>query len=144
MKNFYSEVNKTLPYNSTLFYYGTGRRKKAVARVRIYYGTGKIIINNRNIDDYFAMDSLKCLVKQPLVLSNNVNNFDIICNVKGGGVAGQASAVRLGISKALLIYNNALRAEFKSAGYLTRDSRIKERKKYGLKAARKAPQHSKR
>lgn len=144
IKDFYDEVNKKLPYNPTLFYYGTGRRKKAIARVRIYYGTGEITINDRDINDYFAMDSLKYLVKQPLILSNNTKDLDIICNVRGGGVAGQASAIRLGISKALLTYNNSLRPEFKSAGFLTRDSRVKERKKYGLKAARKAPQFSKR
>lgn len=145
--DFYKETNNLaiLPYrNHTFYYYGTGRRKKAVARVYIYYGTGKIIINNRDIDDYFVLDSLKYLIKQPLVMSESIDKVDIVCNVNGGGVSGQAGAIRLGISKALLNYDESLRSEFKKAGFLTRDSRIKERKKYGLKAARKAPQHSKR
>lgn len=127
------------------FYYGTGRRKKSVARVRLYPGSGKITINKKDINDYFGLDTLKQITKQPLELVNLVNDFDVVCTVRGGGVSGQAGAVRHGISRALLEHNDGeLRADLKAAGFLTRDPRMKERKKYGLKKARKAPQFSKR
>ena len=126
------------------YFYGTGRRKHSVARVRVYQGTGKITINGRDIDDYFALETLKLIVRQPLTLTNTVENFDIVCTVAGGGVTGQAGAIRHGISRALLQFNAELRPELKKAGFLTRDPRMKERKKYGLKAARRAPQFSKR
>ena len=125
--------------------YGTGRRKSSVARVRVYEnGTGSIIINGRDIDDYFGLDTLKLIVRQPLVSTETVGKVDIICTVKGGGVTGQAGAIRHGISRALLGLNAEFRATLKAAGFLTRDPRMKERKKYGLKAARRAPQFSKR
>lgn len=126
------------------YFYGTGRRKHSVARVRVYQGTGKITINNRDIDDYFGLETLKLIVRQPLALTNTTDNFDIVCTVAGGGVTGQAGAIRHGLSRALLQYNAELRPELKKAGFLTRDPRMKERKKYGLKAARRAPQFSKR
>jgi len=126
------------------YFYGTGRRKSSVARVRIYRGTGNVTINGRSIDDYFGLETLKLIVRQPLALTNNLENFDIVCTVAGGGVTGQAGAIRHGISRALLIFNPELRPALKSAGFLTRDPRMKERKKYGLKAARRAPQFSKR
>ena len=127
------------------YFYGTGRRKSSVARVRVYNGTGKIIINDREIDDYFGLETLKLIVRQPLNLTGTLDKFDIICRVAGGGVTGQAGAIRHGISRALLQYDSdALRATLKKAGFLTRDPRMKERKKYGLKAARRAPQFSKR
>ncbi|MBQ7755743.1 MAG: 30S ribosomal protein S9 [Oscillospiraceae bacterium] len=126
------------------YFYGTGRRKHSVARVRVYQGTGKITINGRDIDDYFGLETLKLIVRQPLTLTNTVENFDIVCTVAGGGVTGQAGAIRHGISRALLQFNAELRPELKKAGFLTRDPRMKERKKYGLKAARRAPQFSKR
>ena len=126
------------------YFYGTGRRKKSVARVRVYEGTGKITINGRDIDDYFGLETLKLIVRQPLNLCGVAENFDIVCSVAGGGVTGQAGAIRHGISRALLQYNNELRPQLKAAGFLTRDPRMKERKKYGLKAARRAPQFSKR
>ncbi|MBE6836614.1 MAG: 30S ribosomal protein S9 [Ruminococcus sp.] len=126
------------------YFYGTGRRKHSVARVRVYQGTGKITINGRDIDDYFGLETLKLIVRQPLALTNTVENFDIVCTVAGGGVTGQAGAIRHGISRALLQFNAELRPELKKAGFLTRDPRMKERKKYGLKAARRAPQFSKR
>ena len=125
-------------------YYGTGRRKHSVARVRVYQGTGKITINGRDIDDYFGLETLKLIVRQPLALTETAENFDIVCTVAGGGVTGQAGAIRHGISRALLQFNAELRPELKKAGFLTRDPRMKERKKYGLKAARRAPQFSKR
>ncbi|SHI77424.1 30S ribosomal protein S9 [Lutispora thermophila] len=125
-------------------YYGTGRRKHAVARVRLVPGDGKIIINGRNIDDYFGMETLKLITRQPLVLTNTLNKFDVIANVRGGGYTGQAGAIRHGISRALLEADKALRPILKKAGFLTRDPRMKERKKYGLKKARRAPQFSKR
>ncbi len=132
-------------YNKTPFFYGTGRRKSSVARVRLYKGTGKVIINNRDIDDYFGLETLKLIVRQPLALTGNEANFDVVCNVSGGGVTGQAGAIRHGISRALLQYDSeGLRPRLKKAGFLTRDPRMKERKKYGLKAARRAPQFSKR
>lgn len=126
------------------YFYGTGRRKNSVARVRLYEGSGKITINNRDINDYFGLETLKLIVRQPLNLTDSVEKFDIVCTVKGGGVTGQAGAIRHGISRALLEYDENLRPELKKAGFLTRDPRMKERKKYGLKAARRAPQFSKR
>jgi small subunit ribosomal protein S9 len=126
------------------YYYGTGRRKHSVARVRVYNGTGNITINGRSIDDYFGLETLKLIVRQPLALTDNLDKFDIVCNVAGGGVTGQAGAVRHGLSRALLEFNPELRPVLKKAGFLTRDPRMKERKKYGLKAARRAPQFSKR
>ena len=110
----------------------------------MYNGTGKITINDRDIDDYFGLDTLKLIVRQPLVLTNNADKFDIVCKVEGGGVTGQAGAIRHGISRALLLADAELRPELKKAGFLTRDPRMKERKKYGLKGARRAPQFSKR
>lgn len=126
------------------YYYGTGRRKNSVARVRVYNGTGNITINGRNIDEYFGLETLKLIVRQPLSLTENVDKFDIVCTVTGGGVTGQAGAIRHGLSRALLLFNPELRPVLKKAGFLTRDPRMKERKKYGLKAARRAPQFSKR
>ena len=125
-------------------YYGTGRRKKSVARVYLTAGTGKIIINKRDIDDYLGMETLKVIVRQPLVATDTLDKFDILVNVKGGGYTGQAGAIRHGISRALLQADAEYRPVLKAAGYLTRDPRMKERKKYGLKAARRAPQFSKR
>ena len=126
-------------------YYGTGRRKSSVARVRLVPGNGKITINKRDIDDYFGLDTLKGIVRQPLTLTSTLAQFDVIANVEGGGFTGQAGAIRHGIARALLeVDTDAYRATLKAAGFLTRDSRMKERKKYGLKAARRAPQFSKR
>jgi small subunit ribosomal protein S9 len=116
------------------YFYGTGRRKSSVARVRIYRGTGNVTINGRSIDDYFGLETLKLIVRQPLALTGNLENFDVVCTVAGGGVTGQAGAIRHGIARALLIFNPELRPELKKAGFLTRDPRMKERKKYGLKA----------
>lgn len=127
------------------YFYGTGRRKSSVARVRLYSGTGKITINDRDIDDYFGLETLKVIVRQPLALTGNADQFDIVCRVEGGGVTGQAGAIRHGVARALLqVDAGALRPELKKAGFLTRDPRMKERKKYGLKGARRAPQFSKR
>ncbi|MGD9559938.1 MAG: 30S ribosomal protein S9 [Oscillospiraceae bacterium] len=131
-------------YETKPYFYGTGRRKSSVARVRVYNGAGKITINDRDIDDYFGLETLKLIVRQPLVLTNTGDRFDIAVRVVGGGVSGQAGAIRHGISRALLQFDEALRPELKKAGFLTRDPRMKERKKYGLKAARRAPQFSKR
>ncbi|MBQ6065356.1 MAG: 30S ribosomal protein S9 [Clostridia bacterium] len=131
-------------YEGNPYFYGTGRRKKSVARVRVYPGTGKIIINDREIDDYFGLETLKLLVRQPLALTETSEKFDVICRVTGGGVTGQAGAIRHGLSRALLQYDENLRPALKKAGFLTRDPRMKERKKYGLKGARRAPQFSKR
>mgnify|MGYP000813712042 FL=1 len=131
-------------YESAPYFYGTGRRKSSVARVRLYQGTGKITINDRDIDDYFGLDTLKYIVRQPLALTGTDEKFDIVCRVSGGGVTGQAGAIRHGVARALLEVNPEYRAALKAAGYLTRDPRMKERKKYGLKAARRAPQFSKR
>jgi small subunit ribosomal protein S9 len=125
-------------------FYGTGRRKKSIARVYMTPGTGKITINKRDIDDYFGLETLKVVVRQPLVATETEGRFDILVNVKGGGFTGQAGAIRHGISRALLEADNEYRPVLKAAGYLTRDPRMKERKKYGLKAARRAPQFSKR
>lgn len=131
-------------YETNPYFYGTGRRKKSVARVRVYAGSGKITINNRDIDDYFGLETLKLIVRQPLALTGTADKFDIVCNVQGGGVTGQAGAIRHGLSRALLQYDENLRLALKKAGFLTRDPRMKERKKYGLKGARRAPQFSKR
>ena len=134
-----------MDYNKRPYFYGTGRRKKSVARVRLYNGTGSITINGRDINDYFGLETLKVIVRQPLVLTALTEKFDIECRVAGGGVTGQAGAIRHGIARALLQFNSEeLRPQLKKAGFLTRDPRMKERKKYGLKAARRAPQFSKR
>ncbi|NLJ80480.1 MAG: 30S ribosomal protein S9 [Firmicutes bacterium] len=124
--------------------YGTGRRKKSVARVRIIPGNGNITINKRDINDYFGRDVLRTMVRQPLVITNTEGKYDVVVNVHGGGTTGQAGAIRHGISRALITVDEDLRGILKKAGYLTRDPRMKERKKYGLKKARKAPQFSKR
>ena len=131
-------------YESRPYFYGTGRRKSSVARVRVYAGTGKVTINGRDIDDYFGLETLKLIANQPLELTNAIGKFDLECNVNGGGVTGQAGAIRHGLSRALLQFDGELRPILKKAGFLTRDPRMKERKKYGLKAARRAPQFSKR
>ncbi|NLW40384.1 MAG: 30S ribosomal protein S9 [Tissierellia bacterium] len=125
-------------------YIGTGRRKTSVARVRLLPGTGNIIINRRDMDEYFDYDTLKVIVKEPLVLTDTLDKFDVFVNVKGGGFTGQAGAIRHGISRALVNFNEELKPVLKKAGFLTRDPRMKERKKYGLKKARRAPQFSKR
>ena len=126
------------------YFYGTGRRKKSVARVRLVPGNGKITINGRDIDNYFGLETMKLVVNQPFGVTNTVGKFDIICTVQGGGFSGQAGAIRHGVAKALLQSDAELRSALKKAGFLTRDPRMKERKKYGLKAARRAPQFSKR
>ena len=131
-------------FDSKPYFYGTGRRKSSVSRVRIYNGSGNITINDRDIDDYFGLETLKVIVRQPLNLTETLAQFDIVCRVTGGGVTGQAGAIRHGIARALLQFNEELRAPLKKAGFLTRDPRMKERKKYGLKGARRAPQYSKR
>ena len=125
-------------------YYGTGRRKSSVARVYLVPGTGKVTINKRDMDEYFGLDTLKLIVRQPLVLTETAEKYDVITTVRGGGFTGQAGAIRHGISRALLQADADLRPALKKAGFLTRDPRMKERKKYGLKAARRAPQFSKR
>ena len=124
--------------------YGTGRRKKSIARVYLTPGTGNITINKRSIDEYFGLETLKVIVRQPLVATDNVDKFDVKVTVRGGGTTGQAGAIRHGIARALLTVDNDFRPVLKKAGYLTRDPRMKERKKYGLKGARRAPQFSKR
>ncbi len=127
------------------YVYGTGRRKKSVASVRVYEGTGKITINGRDIDDYFGLETLKLIVRQPMTLTDTVGKFDLVIKVLGGGVSGQAGAIRHGLARAMVKLNaDAYKATLKKAGLLTRDPRMKERKKYGLKAARRAPQFSKR
>ena len=127
------------------YFYGTGRRKSSVARVRVYEnGTGAITINGRDIDDYFGLETLKLIVRQPLVTTELVGKVDVVVTVAGGGVSGQAGAIRHGVARALLLLHPEFRAALKAAGFLTRDPRMKERKKYGLKAARRAPQFSKR
>ena len=125
-------------------YYGTGRRKKSIARVYLTPGTGNITINKRDINDYFGLETLKVIVRQPLAATDTVGKFDVLVNVKGGGYTGQAGAIRHGISRALLQADAEYRPTLKKEGFLTRDPRMKERKKYGLKAARRAPQFSKR
>ncbi|GAA6513082.1 30S ribosomal protein S9 [Merdimmobilis hominis] len=131
-------------YDSKPYFYGTGRRKNSVARVRVYPGTGAITINGRDIDNYFGLETLKLIVRQPLELIEATGRFDVICTVAGGGVTGQAGAIRHGLARALLQQDENNRPILKKAGFLTRDPRMKERKKYGLKAARRAPQFSKR
>ena len=127
------------------YFYGTGRRKKSIARVRIYPGTGTVTINKRDIDDYFGLETLKFVVRQPFAVTSTEGTFDVVCNVVGGGVTGQAGAIRHGIARALVQADaEAYRSILKKAGFLTRDPRMKERKKYGLKAARRASQFSKR
>ncbi len=126
------------------YFYGTGRRKKSVARVRLYPGTGMITINGRDIDDYFGLETLKLIVNQPFGVTGTTGKFDIVANVTGGGISGQAGAIRHGVARALLNVDAENRPALKAAGLLTRDPRMKERKKYGLKAARRAPQFSKR
>ena len=127
-----------------IMFYGTGRRKSSIARVRLVEGKGTITINGKNIDEYLGTETLKVIVRQPLVTTNTTDKYDIICKVQGGGFTGQAGAIRLGIARALLEANSEYRPALKAAGFLTRDPRMKERKKYGLKKARKAPQFSKR
>ena len=127
-----------------IIFYGTGRRKRSIARVRITEGTGKITINNTDIEDYFGMETLKVIVRQPFTVTNTTGKYDVICSVKGGGFTGQAGAIRHGIARALNEANIEYRPTLKQHGFLTRDPRMKERKKYGLKKARKAPQFSKR
>ena len=124
------------------YFYGTGRRKKSVARVRVYPGTGAITINGRDIDEYFGLDTMKLIVNQPFEVTGNVGKFDIVANVTGGGFSGQAGAIRHGLSRALVLADEANKPALKAAGFLTRDPRMKERKKYGLKAARRASQFS--
>ena len=126
------------------YFYGTGRRKSSVARVRLYPGSGKITINNRDVDDYFGLETLKLIINQPFGVTNTVGKFDIVANVTGGGISGQAGAIRHGVARALLLADDTYRPLLKKAGFLTRDPRMKERKKYGLKAARRASQFSKR
>ena len=130
--------------SATPYFYGTGRRKKSVARVRILPGTGDITINGKNIDEYFGLETLKLIVNQPFGATATEGKFDVIATVKGGGLSGQAGAVRHGISRALVLADEANKPALKAAGFLTRDPRMKERKKYGLKGARRAPQFSKR
>lgn len=127
-----------------IVFYGTGRRKSSIARVRLVEGKGTITINGKNIDEYLGTDTLKVIVRQPLTTTNTLEKYDVICTVQGGGFTGQAGAIRLGIARALLEANSEYRPALKSAGFLTRDPRMKERKKYGLKKARRAPQFSKR
>ena len=129
---------------ATTKYYGTGRRKSSVARVYLVPGTGKITINKRDIDEYLGLETLKVVVRQPLVATETIDKFDVLVNVRGGGYSGQAGAIRHGIARALLQVDAEYRPTLKAAGFLTRDPRMKERKKYGLKAARRAPQFSKR
>ena len=138
-------MSETVSYQAKLkSFYGTGRRKHSVARVRLYPGNGNVTINGRTIDNYFGLETLKLIVRQPLALTETEGQFDIVCTVAGGGVTGQAGAIRHGVARALLQFNAELRPTLKKAGFLTRAPRMKERKKYGLKAARRAPQFSKR
>lgn len=133
-----------MPKTDKKYYYGTGRRKKSIARVRLIEGNGKITINGKDLDEYFGLETLKVIVKQPLSVTNSVSKYDVISTVTGGGYTGQAGAIRHGIARALNSANSEFRPALKSNGFLTRDPRMKERKKYGLKKARKAPQFSKR
>ena len=126
------------------YFYGTGRRKKSVARVRLYPGTGAITVNGKNVDEYFGLETLKLIIAQPFGVSETEGKFDVVANVAGGGLSGQAGAIRHGIARALVVADAENRPALKKAGFLTRDPRMKERKKYGLKAARRAPQFSKR
>ncbi len=129
---------------ATAQFLGTGRRKKSIARVRLFPGTGTFTVNKRDLENYFGYETLKMIARAPLTLTNNLSKYDVFVNVYGGGTTGQAGAIRHGIARALIVADPALRAELKKAGFLTRDPRMKERKKYGLKAARRAPQFSKR
>ena len=131
-------------YETKPYFYGTGRRKSSVARARAHNGTAKITINDRDIDEYFGLETLKLIVRSPLAVAGVEDKFDIVVRVVGGGISGQAGAIRHGLSRALLQYDENLRPALKKAGFLTRDPRMKERKKYGLKAARRATQFSKR
>ena len=133
-----------MDYNKRPYFYGTGRRKKSVARVRLYQGTGSVKINGRDIDDYFGLDTLKLIVRQPLNLTGTADKFDIECRVAGGGVTGQAGAIRHGITRALVDYDAGLKSVLSNAGLVTRDAREVERKKVGLRKARRAKQFSKR
>ena len=126
------------------YFYGTGRRKKSIARVRLYPGTGSVTINGRDIDDYFGLETLKLIVNQPFAVTGTAGKFDIVCTAVGGGISGQAGAIRHGVARALLLVDESYRTLLKKEGFLTRDPRMKERKKYGLKAARRASQFSKR
>ena len=126
------------------YFYGTGRRKKSVARVRLYPGTGMITVNGKDVDEYFGLETLKLIMNQPFGVTGTTGKFDVVANVNGGGVSGQAGAIRHGIARALLLADETYRPALKKAGFLTRDPRMKERKKYGLKAARRASQFSKR
>ena len=126
------------------YFYGTGRRKKSVARVRVYPGTGAITINGRDINEYFGLETMNLIVNQPFEVTGNVGKYDIVANVTGGGFSGQAGAIRHGLARALVLADEANKPALKAAGFLTRDPRMKERKKYGLKAARRASQFSKR
>ena len=126
------------------YFYGTGRRKSSVARVRLYPGSGKITINGRDVEDYFGLETLKLIINQPFGITGTEGKFDIVANVRGGGISGQAGAIRHGVSRALLLADDSYRTLLKKAGFLTRAPRMKERKKYGLKAARRASQFSKR
>ena len=126
------------------YFYGTGRRKKSIARVRLYPGTGAITVNGKNVDDYFGLETLKLIIAQPFGVSETEGKFDVVANVAGGGLSGQAGAIRHGIARALVAADAEYRPALKKAGFLTRDPRMKERKKYGLKGARRAPQFSKR
>ena len=130
--------------NKKVVYYGTGRRKSSIARVRLVEGTGKITVNGKSIDEFFGAETLKVIVKQPLTVTSTLEKYDVIASVNGGGFSGQAGAIRLGVARALNEANAEFRPTLKANGFLTRDSRAKERKKYGLKKARKAPQFSKR
>ena len=126
------------------YFYGTGRRKKSVARVRVYPGNGNITINGKDVDEYFGLETLKLIINQPFGATGTVGKFDIVANVNGGGISGQAGAIRHGLARALVAADENYRPALKAAGFLTRDPRMKERKKYGLKGARRAPQFSKR
>ncbi len=131
-------------YNNENYFYGTGRRKSSVARVRLLPGSGNVTINGRAMDEYFGLETLRMLVRQPMELTGTMGKYDVIVNVVGGGVSGQAGAIRHGITRALIESDETLKSVLKKAGFVTRDPRMKERKKYGLKAARRAPQFSKR
>ena len=131
-------------YNNENYFYGTGRRKSSVARVRLLPGSGNVTINGRAMDEYFGLETLRMLVRQPMELTGTMGKYDVIVNVVGGGVSGQAGAIRHGITRALIESDESLKSVLKKAGFVTRDPRMKERKKYGLKAARRAPQFSKR
>ena len=126
------------------YFYGTGRRKKSVARVRVYPGNGNITINGKNVDEYFGLETLKLIINPPFTTTGTMGKFDIVANVNGGGISGQAGAIRHGVARALVTADETYRPALKAAGFLTRDPRMKERKKYGLKGARRAPQFSKR